>query len=95
MNTTKSLLLCRGGFVFSPVCTAGQMVAPLCADAGPVVDQAFGLPADHVGPLRLCSRLAAQQDQVGVRETDQSRARGGGPHQEGESKRTSGLLLYN
>ena len=31
--------------------TAGQMVAPLCADAGPVMDQAFGLPADDIDPL--------------------------------------------
>lgn len=61
------------------------MVAPLCSDAGPVMDQTLGLPADHHGPLRLRFWSAAQQDQVGVGEADQSRARSGGPHQEGGS----------
>lgn len=61
------------------------MVAPLCADAGPVLDRTFGLPSGHTGPLRRCSRHAAQQNQVGVGETDQSGARGGGSHQKGGS----------
>ena len=63
------------------------MAAPFCADAGPVLNRAFGLPADHTEPLRWSSWHAAQQDQVGVWETDESGARYGGPHQEGGSCR--------
>lgn len=67
------------------MCPVGQMAASLCPDAGPVVDWAFGLPADRTESLRSCSWDAAQQDKVGVRQTHQSGARGGGPHQEGGS----------
>lgn len=59
------------------------MVAPLCADASAVMDRAFGLPADHTGSLWRRTRHAAQQDQVGVGQTNQSGARGSGPNQEG------------
>lgn len=59
------------------------MVTPVCVDAGPILDQAFGLPAGDTGPLRSCSWHAAQQNQVGFWETHQSGARSGRPHQEG------------
>lgn len=61
------------------------MAAAFCADAGPVLDRTFGLPANDAGSLRPCSWHAAEQDQVGVWETDQSGARRGGAHQEGGS----------
>lgn len=68
---------------------SGQVAAALGADAGPVLDQTSALPANHAGPLRLRSRHAAQQDQVGVGQTHQPGARGGGPHEKGGSKSAS------
>ena len=61
------------------------MAAPLRAAAGPVVDRAPGLSADHARSLRQRFGNAPQQDQVGVWQTDQSGARGGGAYQEGGS----------
>lgn len=72
---------------------SGQVVAALGADAGPVLDQTSALPANHAGPLRLRSRHAAQQDQVGVGQTHQPGARGGGPHEKGGWK--GGTLPLN
>lgn len=42
------------------------MVAQFRADARPVLDQAFGPPADDNGTLRPSPRNAAQQDKMGV-----------------------------
>lgn len=50
----------------TPGCPAGYMAAPLCPDAGPVLDRASDLPADHAGPVRQRPSYTAQQDQVGV-----------------------------
>lgn len=66
------------------------MAAPLCPDAGPVLDRASDLPADHAGPVRQRPSYTAQQDQVGVWETHQSGAGRGRPHQEGGSDQSQG-----
>lgn len=88
-----SAIRVRRFHAFAPVCLAGQMAAPLGADAGAVVAGAFGLPADLPGSLRRRSRSDHQQDQVGVWEADQSGARGGGPHQGGASVPTRSICF--